>query len=179
MALGNMNINGGDYIPMNLESVSAPPPSDSEEVVSASAAGYHKRPLSVLWSWIKGKIASDIITIQKTLTITTEWQDTGITKGDLETGTYVIQFSTELDICGIWNDKFSGIMSWDSGFTNSTNADDIPLHSAGHARNGNMFYLRTTRQTNDGTGKGVKLQIKATSNASRASTCVFRFRKLI
>lgn len=25
MALGNMNINGGDYIPMDLESVSAPP----------------------------------------------------------------------------------------------------------------------------------------------------------
>lgn len=101
MALGNMNIGvDSEFIPSNLNTVLTPPPTDSDEVVmNTSAAGYHRKSLSALWSWIKSKIASevipDVVTIQTSaITITTDWQDTGIHSTDLPSGTYVMQFRT-------------------------------------------------------------------------------------
>nr|DAG39277.1 MAG TPA: Melittin [Caudoviricetes sp.] len=40
--------------------------------MNTSAAGYHRKPLSALWSWIKSKMDDEIITITKSITITTE-----------------------------------------------------------------------------------------------------------
>lgn len=52
MALGNMNIGvDSEFIPSNLNTVLTPPHTDSDEVVmNTSVAGYHRKPLSALWS---------------------------------------------------------------------------------------------------------------------------------
>lgn len=151
MALGNMNINSSDYIPLELQSVSTPPPSESEEVVVKSGDDYVRRPLSTLWSWIKSKIASevypDVVTIQTgSLTVSTDWIDTGIHGSDLATGTYAVQFHSDVSpIVGVWGDNFSGIMNWYEGGTNDESGCNIDLYNAGHASNNGKFYLRTIR----------------------------------
>ena len=64
-------------------------------------------------------------------------------------------------------------MSWYSGGTNNTGADEISLHCAGHANNGRHLYLRTVRTPSGG---HLKLQIACTNNLN-SSTYEFRFRK--
>lgn len=180
MALGNMNIGvDSEFIPSNLNTVLTPPPIDSDEVVmNTSAAGYHRKPLSALWSWIKSKMDDEIITITKSITITTDWQDTGIKGNDIPGfGTYAVQFCGGDPTISIWGDYFSGIMSWYNGGTNGGNADEISLHCAGHARNGQLFYLRTLRHSRG--GDDLTLQIKGSSAASSADIFTFKFRKLI
>ena len=147
--------------------------------MNTETAGYHRKPLSVLWSWIKSKMDDEVITITKSITITTDWQDTGIKSTDISpTGTYVVQFHGGNPTISIYGDIFSGVMSWYNGTTNNTYADEIPLHCAGHARNGNLFYLRTLRHTGS-SGTNLTLQIKGNTAASSAATFTFKFRKLI
>ena len=51
MALGNMNIGvDGEFIPSNLNTVLTPPTDSDEVVMNTSVAGYHRKPLSALWS---------------------------------------------------------------------------------------------------------------------------------
>lgn len=186
MALGNMNIGvDSEFIPSNLNTVLTPPPPDSDEVVmNTDAAGYHRKPLSALWSWIKSKIASevipDVVTIQTPeITITTDWQDIGISKDAIPTGTYAVQFySDKCPIISIYQDIFSGIMSWYAEETNSEESTEVTLHYAGHAPNSQRFYLRTTRSPRT-TGKNLSLQIKGSKNSDTASTFTFKFRRLI
>lgn len=185
MALGNMNIGvDSEFIPSNLNTVLTPPPTDSDEVVMKSTSDYVRRPLSALWSWIKSKIASevilDVVTIQTSaITITTDWQDTGISKDAIPTGTYAVQFySDKSPIINIYQDIFSGIMSWYAEGTNSEESTEVTLHYAGHAPNSQRFYLRTTRSSRT-TDKDLRLQIKGSKNSDTASTFTFKFRKLI
>lgn len=111
MALGNMNIGvDSEFIPSNLNTVLTPTDSD-EVVMNTSAAGYHRKPLSALWSWIKSKIASevipDVVTIKTSaLTITTDWQDTGIHSTDLPSGTYVMQFCADTTRIAIFGETY-------------------------------------------------------------------------
>lgn len=78
MALGEMNSgNDSEFIPSNLNTVLTTSTDSDEVVMNTSAAGYHRKPLSALWSWIKSKIASevisDVVTIQTSaITITTD-----------------------------------------------------------------------------------------------------------
>lgn len=119
-----------------------------------------------------------LITIQKTLTVSNDWVDTGISSNNTLTtsGTYAVQFSGfNQGVLGQWGDIYSGVMSWYSGGTNSTDADEILLHSAGHATNGQHIFLRTIRQN---TGI-LKLQIKGSTTNSTAVTVTFKFRRLI
>lgn len=185
MALGNMNIGvDSEFIPSNLNTVLTPPPTDSDEVVMKSTSDYVCRPLSALWSWIKSKIASevipDVVTIQTSaITITTDWQDTGIHSTDLPSGTYVMQFRADTTpYCNIWGDVFCGVVQWYAEETNSGNADDIGLHCSGHSTNGQHFYLRTIRSGRS-EGVGLRLQIKGSMAADAASTFTFKFRRLI
>ena len=183
MALGNMNINSSDYIPFELQSISTTP-TESEEVVMKSTSDYVRRPLSALWNWIKSKIASevipDVVTIKTPeITITTDWQDTGISKKDIPTGTYAVQFRSDKNpIIGVYQDIFSGIMSWYDGLTNSEESTEVTLHYAGHAPNSQRFYLRVIRSPAT-TGKNLRLQIKGSMNSDTASTFTFKFRRLI
>lgn len=107
MAFGNMNIGvDSEFIPSNLNTVLTPTDSD-EVVMNTSAAGYHRKPLSALWSWIKSKMDDEIITITKSITITTDWQDTGIKGNDIPGfGTYAVQFHGGNPTISIWGDYF-------------------------------------------------------------------------
>lgn len=120
----------------------------------------------------------DIVTIQKSLKLTTDWMDTGIAGENLSSGTYIIQVSgLTTNSTGFYSEVFSGIMTWHDSETNSTEVDEIPLHSAGHAQNGNRVYLRTSRRSR---GNGdLHLQIAAKQAGSAADTITFKFRKMI
>ena len=119
-----------------------------------------------------------ITTITKSLTLTTAWQNTGISGDNLSTGTYVVQVSglTSDDGLSTWSEIWSGVMSWYGFATNGgSSADEILLHNAGHADNGGDIYLRTLRNPS-----GVlALQIAAKGNATKADNITFKFRKLI
>lgn len=123
--------------------------------------------------------ANKVISITKSITLKTDWQDTGIEGADLETGTYIVQISgiENNSTPGIYGEIWSGIFSWYSRLTNSTNAEEILLHNAGHADNSNEIYLRTIRQGKE-IGK-LKLQIAAKQAGKSAANVVFKFRKMI
>lgn len=119
-----------------------------------------------------------IVTITKSLKLTTDWQNTGISGSNLSTGTYVVQVSGLATDDGLstWYEIWSGVMSWYGSGTNGKGLfDEILLHNAGHADNGSDIYLRTFRNSS-----GVlALQIAANVNATKADNIVFKFRQLI
>ena len=118
-----------------------------------------------------------VVSIQKSIKLTTDWQDTGITGTDLETGTYVIQVSGfNSSYTQLYSEIYSGTMSWFAGQTNSTNSSEIFLHNAGHADNSNALYLRTTRSSSNGY---LKLQVAVKTAATGTDTLTFKFRRLI
>ena len=79
---------------------------------------------------------------------------------------------------GIYSEIWSGVFSWYSGGTNSTNSDEILLHNAGHADNNNELYLRTIRQ--GATSGGVmKLQMAVKQASTSTVDVTFKFRKMI
>ena len=121
--------------------------------------------------------ANDITTITKSLNVTTSWADTGITGTNLATGTYAVQMLVNDGTnTSQYNEHYSGIMSWFADITNSTDADEILLHKAGHASNGRHVYLRTIRTGSSGR---LKLQISTTNAFTAASSITFKFKKLI
>jgi hypothetical protein len=117
-------------------------------------------------------------TFTKSLTLTTSWIDTGISGTDLSTGTYIVQvYVHNYDVSGgQYDEYYSGTMSWFASTTNSTDADEIVLHKAGHAPNGNWINLRTLRQANPGT---LKLQIISSVATTGADNYIFKFRRMI
>lgn len=121
------------------------------------------------------ELTNNVTTIEKTLTVTQDWMDTGIGGTNLLTGTYIVQvYCNQAVSGGFWSCYWSGIMSWYSDSnTNDTEADEIILHRSGHAYS-NTIYLRTIMQSQD----VLKLQIAAnTALASAAYT--FKFKKII
>ena len=123
----------------------------------------------------------DVVSISKSLTLKTDWQDTGIAGNNLTSGTYIIQVSgLTTNSNGFYQEVYSGVMTWFADMTNSTTADEIPLHNAGHADNGNEIYLRTIRSSagTDNSGR-LKLQIAAKAAGTKADTIVFKFRRMI
>ena len=123
----------------------------------------------------------DIVSISKSLTLKTDWQDTGIAGNNLTSGTYIIQVSgMTTNSTGFYQEVYSGIMTWFADMTNSTTADEIPLHNAGHADNGNEIYLRTIRSSTGSDNSGrLKLQIAAKAAGTKADTIIFKFRRMI
>ena len=129
-----------------------------------------------------GTQIDQIKSITKSLTLTTDWQDTGISYTDLATGTYMIQlFANDAGAGGTnSNEYYSGTMSWYAGSTNSSvelPTDEIVLHRAGAGGEAGL-YLRTYRSSAiDGTN--LKLQIYSNSDNSSASNYVFKFRRMM
>ena len=66
-------------------------------------------------------------------------------------------------------------MSWYAGGTNNSDADEIFLHKAGHATNGESLFLRTCRHP----GGVLSLQISSTTNFGVEKNLTFKFRKMI
>lgn len=121
---------------------------------------------------------SRVISIQKQIKLTTDWQDTGIAGNNLETGTYIIQVSGfNSSYTQIYSEMYSGIMTWYASETNDLNNDEIFLHNAGHASNSNDIYLRTSRRLYS--NGGLHLQIACKVAASGTDTLTFKFRRLI
>ena len=120
----------------------------------------------------------EIKTFTKTLTLTTNWQDTGIHCTDLETGSYIIQLYTSNTQDSFWQEYFTGFMSWYSGGTNNLETDEIYLHKAGHAPNSRHIYLRTARHYASD-GRQLTLQIACDYSGGTSYTYTFKFRRLI
>lgn len=116
-------------------------------------------------------------TITKSLKVTTDWMDTGITDADLDSGMYAVYMRIDANPAGIWREAWSGIMTWYSGITNSENSDEILLHNAGHADNANDVYLRTLRHDSSASIH-LTLQIAAKQAFTEATSVTFNFRRL-
>jgi len=119
-----------------------------------------------------------LVTITKSLTLTTSWIDTGISAGtDLISGAYILTLNADNYAVGggHYNETYAGTMYWYAGATNSTNYDEIPLHKSGHAPNNAYINLRTLR----GVSGVLKLQIISSVVTSGASNYIFKFRRII
>ena len=131
---------------------------------------------------IGGGGIDQITSITKSLTITTNWQDTGIKGTDLTTGTYMVQlYANDISAGGVNNNEYySGTMSWYSGNTDSSielPTDEIVLHRAGASGDAGM-YLRTYR-TPSADSDNLKLQIYSNVANPSAANYVFKFRRMI
>lgn len=119
----------------------------------------------------------DVKSFTKSLIVNTDWTDTGITGTDIDTGTYAVRVEVpKNEPIGLYNECWSGIMSWFSGGTNDLNGDEILLHNAGHAENAGKIYLRTLRVSG---GNNMKLQIASKIKFPSALNVVFKFRRLV
>ena len=129
------------------------------------------------------ELSANLTTITKSLTVTADWMDTGISGTDLTTGTYIVQLSVSANNStdALYDCFWSGVLTWFSGknytTTNDTEADEILLHRSGHAYH-NTIYLRTIMTTSTD-GRGLKLQIAANKNLGAAYTYTFKFKRII
>ena len=115
----------------------------------------------------------------KNITVTSEWMDIdGFYGGNnnflTQSGTYIIQVYINDTDDGIWENYFSGIMSWYTGHTNSNNSDEIILHRVGHDYS-NTIYLRTKESPTPGYAK---LQISANTNLLHEHIYTFKFKRI-
>jgi hypothetical protein len=111
------------------------------------------------------------------------WTDTGIERDDLFSGTYFVQVqcvSTAGNGGGLYEETFTGLMSWYSTITNGYNgvdaeSDEISLHHTGHAANGCKVMLCTQRRTwNVGRGS-LALQMATKCQHGSGTTHAFRY----
>lgn len=117
-------------------------------------------------------LTNNLETIKKTLKVTKNWMDTGISGTNLNTGTYIIQVTVNggnMTEC-IW----SGTMSWYNGTCSDTEADEILLHRSGKAYS-DTIYLRTIMQSSG----ALKLQIAADEDLSASYEYTFKFKRVI
>ena len=128
---------------------------------------------------LDGTDIDQLKTITVLLTLTDDWQDTGINSSYLSSGTYTIQLFAN-DGINV-NEYYSGMMSWYSGNTQSASempTDEISLHRAGGSAEGVEIYLRTFR-SGSGDPNKLKLQIYSNHAFATASNYVFKFRRII
>lgn len=135
-----------------------------------------------VWKNVTPPASDAVTTITKTITLSTDWQDTGIKSTDLDTGTYIVQLiANDMGSGGTNNNEYySGTMSWYSGTTNSAlemPTDEIVLHRAGASGEG-ALYLRTYR-TPTADPDNLKLQIYSNTANASAANYVFKFRRMI
>jgi hypothetical protein len=124
---------------------------------------------------------SSTYTYSASLTLSTSWQNTGVTATQLSTsGVYIVTCAVnDFGVGGgQYTETYVGIMYWYAAGTNSNNAAEISLHHSGHADNDRYIYIRTWTDTGGATGK-IYLQIKGNGNNSAASTYSFTFKRLL
>lgn len=135
---------------------------------------FHAATKEYVDSKIGGSSDLPQITIEKTLSVSTDWKNVGIQGEDLVSGSYIIQINNSNNIeSPIKIGILSGIMSWDDKITTVNESDEIVLHRVGSDENLNI-YLRTNRNS-----LGVlNLQIAANSNLE-SSLYTFVFKKIL
>lgn len=119
-----------------------------------------------------------IYEFNKTIAVTSEWMDIdefygGNQKFLAQSGTYIVQVYVNGTDDRIYENYFSGIMSWYIHQTNSNNSDEIILHRVGHDYS-NTIYLRTKESPNPGYAK---LQISANKDLKKY-TYTFKFKRV-
>ena len=116
-----------------------------------------------------------LVTIVKSLQLTTSWQNTTILNTQLSTGTFAISvYAYDNAVGGNYLMTYSGIVSIYAGSTNAADTDEIILQASGHSASGKRIFLRT--KLNVGV---MTLEISATYNATGVSEYTFKFRRLI
>lgn len=151
----------------------------SDDYVLLGAGGHKSISDFILSSDFDTKeLASNVKEITKSLTVTTDWMDTGIKYTDIPaSGTYIVQVYVNAQSDAIYYGYWSGVMSWYASTTNSSETDEILLHRAGHHL-GKSIYLRTVASTNtDGTH--LRLQIAASTTMSKAYDYKFKFKRIL
>ena len=127
--------------------------------------------------------ASNILSFEETLTITDDWQDTGITteltnfpQGN---GTYIVQIDATsiANTTDLWPSIYSGVMTIYNGTNSSSETDEVVLHRGGHA-SAKQLYLRTISTVSSAGGYS-KIQIASSINFSKAYLIKFKFKKII
>jgi len=119
------------------------------------------------------------LTYNASLTLSTSWQDTGVSNSNLTAdGVYIVTcYVNDFGVSGgQYTVTYTGLMYWYASSTNNTNYSEIALHHMGHADNDRYIYLRTRTTPSNG---GTFLQIKGNGNNSGASTYVFNFKRLL
>ena len=152
------------------------PSADQNAASGVAASGASVKAISAQVDGI-----SQTLQITKTLTLTTEWQDTGITGQDfsvLGSGTYIVQIWHNDQNNGFYQTFHSGIMSIFTGGTNGTDEYEVILHTAGHAQNNGLIYLRTLGSVYTASAPYQKIQI-ASNKAQAAGDYQFKFKKFI
>lgn len=127
---------------------------------------------------VNGNISSTnlwpIITISKSLTITSDWTDTGITFNATNfphgNGSYMVQI--DHGNCYFYTGVISVVIN--DGAVTANDVDEIILHGGGFD-SAVQYYLRTKQ---DASSKTTKIQI-ATSGSSHTKTVNFKFKRII
>jgi hypothetical protein len=121
-------------------------------------------------------------TYSASLTLSTSWQNTGVTSANLGTsGVYIVTcFANDYAVSGAqYSCTYAGVMYWYAGGTNSVDTiSEIQLHHSGHHDGGRFIFLRTLSTLGAGDGK-TYLQIRGNGNNSGASTYSLTFKRLL
>lgn len=115
------------------------------------------------------------------LSITPEWQNvTSLNGAFMPTGTYIVQIYANDSAVGGGHvaEFYSGLMSWYSDDTNSTEFDELSLHRAGAGPGSGALFLRILRTSTSGTDDLI-LQIAGTTTNINTSSYTFKFRRLL
>jgi hypothetical protein len=125
----------------------------------------------------QGLNIDQIFSTSTNITLTKNWQNTGITGTMLTTGTYIVQaLANDSSVGGgEINTYYSGIMSWYSGATSEGSYDEILLHRAGAASGSGTVYLQVLRAV----GGVLSLQIAGNTNNSTTSIYYLNFRRML
>lgn len=123
------------------------------------------------------ELTSDITySFTKTLTVTADWMDTGITVNTANfpggNGSYIVQIDRESSYI------FTGVMTLlpsQAGAVSVDQSDEIILHGGGFDMSGH-YYLRTIR---DASTKAYKIQIAYSAGSSSSKTFTFKFKKVL
>ena len=121
---------------------------------------------------------SSTFSYTSSVTLTTSFQNTGVSSANLGTGVYLVScYANDWAVGGQYNCTYTGVMYFYAGGTNSSNTNEIVLHHSGHADEGKYIYLRTL-STVSADGK-TYLQISSNGTNSGASNYQFTFKKLL
>ena len=146
--------------------------SDSSDSYVLLGGGGHKAISDFILK--SDELTNNLIEIEKTLTVSKDWIDTGIifdsTTFPTGTGSYMVQLSR--DDTYYYTGYLSVIISSN---VIEAKTDEIILHGGGFDMTA-QYYLRTVQ---DADNKVIKLQIARSSTYSTSKTYTFKFKKLI
>jgi len=113
------------------------------------------------------------------MTLSQNWQDTGINHTDLATGSYLMQIVANDSTVGGGHVSmyYTGYISWYSGTTTENDWDEIILNRAGSSASTGVIYCRILRT--QGSADNLKLQIAGSTTNTGSSTYTFKFRRLV